>query len=97
VLVPFHRHLGKYVELSRPSWRLRQRRSWSNPGSATVLRQGTKYRYNVILVSQKTETCVYRWLRAHAMLDVTVFPHLPEHRMLFQAFCGFNNWCLSFV
>jgi len=47
---------------------------------------------DVIWANQKTESFVYRWIWALAIIDVTFFPALKVHWMPFQAFCRYNNY-----
>jgi len=39
----------------------------------------------------KTESFLYRWQWAHAMFNVTCFPHLSKHRTSFHEFCQYIN------
>jgi len=43
--------------------------------------------HNVIWANQKTDSFVYRWLRAHARFDVTCFPAFVG-----GALCRYVNW-----
>jgi len=43
---------------------------------------------HVILANHKTESCVYRWLRAHATFNVMCFPPMTPTYLIFSKYWG---------